>query len=194
MQRRAPAHAQGDPGLPIPEFYGADRLVLLIQDPSHIFAYWELSGPALDHARQALGEPGTPVLLVHGAGGCEQREVDLAGGNYYLSVAPGGTYRAELALRGSTGALCCIVASNEVAMPRAAPSERLDEEWMAVDETFSELLVMAGLPANAGSSATLARDRAMRSRLWQETGVTPFSSGHLGSSPTSSFNIHLTKP
>ena len=67
------------------------------QDPHHIFAYWELSDKALEAARIELGEEGFPVLVIYGPHGPEQRDIDLLGGNYYLSVAPSSTYRASLA-------------------------------------------------------------------------------------------------
>jgi hypothetical protein len=175
-------HEHGDPGLPIPDYYGHDRLVLLVQDPQHLFAYWELSGDSLDRARRQLSGKADPVLILLRDDGSEQRDIDLSGGNYYLAVAPDQTYRAELALRGEDGRLVRIVASNEVHMPRALPSVNNDEEWMAVDETFSELLVMAGLPGKAGSSMTISREQAMRARLWHEVDVNPLSSGALVSS------------
>jgi len=183
-----PAQEGPDPGLPIPAHYGQDRLVLMAQDPHHLFAYWELSGEALAEARGRLGEDGTAVLLVHSGEGVEQREVDLLGGNYYLSVAPGARYRGELALRGSDGRLVPVAASSEVTTPAAGPSDRVDEEWMAVDETFDELLLAAGLPGSGGSSATMA-DQRVRARLWNEAvagpGLPPGSSEHLAGLPSS---------
>nr|MBA3685609.1 DUF4912 domain-containing protein [Planctomycetota bacterium] len=88
-----------DPGLPIPDRYGRDRLVLMVQDPFHVFAYWEVSADTLARARAAAGANYTTVLLLDTGNGVESREVDLAGGNYYLSVAPSGSYVAKLALR-----------------------------------------------------------------------------------------------
>ena len=185
----APAPQDGpDPGLPIPEQYGHDRLVLMPQDPHHLFAYWELAGTALNAAREQLGEAGSLVLLIRSGDGVEQREVDLVGGNYYLTVAPGGSYQGELALRGSDGRLIPVIASATVQTPLAGPSDRIDEEWMAVDETFDELLVAAGLPGGSGSSASMAEQR-LRARLWSESaagpGLPPGSSEQLSGLPSS---------
>lgn len=176
---RSDGPQEADPGLPIPDSYGEDRLVLMVQDPNHLFAYWELTGGALDQAREQLGENGAPVLVLYGDDNTEQRDIDLAGGNYYLAVAPNTAYRADLAIRGSDGRLVVVVASSEVTTPAAGPSERLDEEWMAVDETFSELLSRAGLPGAAGSSADLVASSELQARLWQVTNVTPVSSAEL---------------
>ncbi len=177
----APIHPHGDPGLPIPPHYGDDRLVMLVQDPQHLFAYWEISDACLARARAYLGHDGTPVLVLHAHGGVEQREVDLRGGNYYITVAPGQRYHAELALRGPDGTLAMLIKSNPVETPRLGPSDRYDEEWMSIDETFNELLVRAGL-ADQPSSAALLRDRHMTNHLWQRVGAVNPWSGTLPSS------------
>lgn len=174
-----------EPGLPIPEHYGSDHLTLMAQDPHHLFAYWELSGPALERARGELGEAGALVLVVRSDAGVEQREVDLLGGNYYLVVAPDRIYHGELALRATDGRLVPVVAARPVATPPAGPSSRVDEEWMAVDETFEELLVEAGLPGAGGSSMTVQEQR-LRARLWQEhAAVGPGSSEQVPGLPSS---------
>lgn len=154
----APAPQRGpDPGLPIPDSYGHDRLVLLVQDPHHIFAYWEVSPTTYAKVAAAAGHGAATVLVLHTSSGAEQREVDLRGGNYYLAVAPGATYRAEIALRSKDGKLHTLAISNFVETPAAGPSSRTDATWMEVDETFHELLALAGLPGpDAGSLARLS--------------------------------------
>jgi hypothetical protein len=154
---RPPALHQGpDPGLPIPESYGLDRLVLLVQDPHHIFAYWEVTATTYAQVATQAGPGATTVLLLHTPSGVEQREIDLRGGNYYLSVAPGATYRAEVALRGRNGKLYALAISNFVQTPAAGPSQRTDTTWMEVDETFHELLALAGIQGqDTGSLARL---------------------------------------
>jgi hypothetical protein len=139
-------------GLPVPDSYGRDRVVLLVQDPSHVFAYWEVTPATLDRVRAEAGHNAAAVLVLHGPGGAEQREVDLAGGNYYLAVAPGSTYTAELCLRAQDGRLIRIAASGRIDTPAAGPSWRTDEVWMEVDENFQDLLALAGVPGSIGSS------------------------------------------
>ncbi len=158
--------------LPIPPDYGHDRLVLMVQDPHHLFAYWEITAETLDRVLRESGS-GTPVLVIEGSSGTEQREVDLRGGNYYLTVAPRGTYRAGLALRGSDGRLHVFASSNQVATPPADVSERTDEQWMGVEETFHELLARSGLPGGGAggsgspSSAALAGDQRIGAWAWK---------------------------
>jgi hypothetical protein len=166
IRAAAPAPAVGpNPGLPIPESYGLDRLVLLAQDPLHIFAYWEISPLAYAKAAAEAGPGAAAVLLLHTATGVEQREVDLHGGNYYLSVAPGGTYRAELALRARSGRLITLARSNFVQTPAAGPSTRTDATWMEVDETFHELLALAGLPGPDASSLSRLNARTLDAKI-----------------------------
>lgn len=161
-----------DPGLPIPESYGVDRLVLLVQDPHHIFAYWEISPGTYSRVATVAGFGAAQVLILHTPSGPEQREIDLRGGNYYLSVAPGSTYRAEIALRSKDGKLHQLAVSNFVQTPAAGPSPRTDATWMEVDETFHELLAMAGLPGQdpVGSLARL-KARTLDARVLGERTV-----------------------
>jgi len=149
----APVRRDGpDPGLPIPDRYGRDRLVLMVQDPFHVFAYWEVTPETAAGAQAAAGPHAATVLLIETPNGQESREVDLAGGNYYLAVAPATAYAAQLAVRDAQGRLHVLARSNRVTTPAANVSTRQDEAWMTVDETFGELLDLAGLPGQSGSS------------------------------------------
>lgn len=192
MVHQAPkaAPAKGpNPGLPVPDHYGRDRLVLMMQDPHHLFAYWELTPAALDRARSAAGGAGTPVLAISAGGTTEFREVDLRGGNYYLAVAPNRDYTAELALRDPQGRLHVLARSNKVMMPAPGVSSRVDEQWMGIDETFHELLELAGLPGGTGSgagSAARLSDQRQAAWNWQKGGVSTLSSASLSSSALSS--------
>ncbi|MEK7411878.1 MAG: DUF4912 domain-containing protein [Planctomycetota bacterium] len=147
--------APAEHGLPIPDSYGRDRLVLMVQDPSHVFAYWEVTSTTLDRVRSAANHTGSPVLVI----GSEQREVDLRGGNYYLTVTPGMDYTAELSWRDITGHLHLIARSNTIRTPAAGPSARTDEAWMDVNERFIDLMNLAGLPGSAESSSARFRNR-----------------------------------
>ena len=169
-----PAPQRGpDPGLPIPDSYGLDRLVLLMQDPHHIFAYWEISPGTFSRVSTSAGTGSAHVLILHTPSGPEQREVDLRGGNYYLSVAPGSTYRAEIALRGKDGQLHQLAVSNFVQTPAVGPSTRTEATWMEVDETFHDLLTLAGLPGQdpVGSLARL-HARTLDSRILNDDAAT----------------------
>jgi hypothetical protein len=173
----------GDPGLPIPDQYGVDKVSLLVQDPTHLYAWWEFTGSGLAAARAALGEDGTPVLVVYGPNGPEQREIDLAGCSYWLTVTPQTDYRVDIALRDRNGNLQVLASSSPVSTPSAGISENLDEEWMAVDVTFQELVERAGLEDGQFSSVDRFRSTELMTRLWTETKVTPMFSGSIFGPP-----------
>jgi hypothetical protein len=172
-----------DPGLPVPPRYGHDRLVLMVQDPQHIFAYWEISGETLSQVQARISGQAMPVLIVHTGSGHEFREVDLRGGNYYLAVAPAGQYEAELALRDAHGQLHPLARSNKVATPAPSVSSRVDEQWMGIDENFHELLELAGLPGQPHpvSSASRLADQRLTAWNWERVA----GLGSIGSSPSS---------
>lgn len=187
-----PVPAKGpNPGLPVPDRYGRDRLVLMVQDPHHLFAYWELTPETLERVRAAAGGGGTPVLAISVGGSTEFREVDLRGGNYYLAVAPDRAYTAELALRDPQGRLHVLARSNQASTPAPGVSARIDEQWMGVDETFHELLELAGLPGRPGGSSgmsSVARlsDQRLAAWSWQKGHVSTLSSTSLSSASLSS--------
>ena len=41
-----------DPGLPLPEHYNHNRLQLMVQDPHHLHAYWEVDPGQVDRLQQ----------------------------------------------------------------------------------------------------------------------------------------------
>ena len=178
-----------NPGLPVPEHYGNDRLVLMVQDPHHVFAYWEVQPETVARVSTQAQTGATAVLAIHAGGNTEFRDVDLRGGNYYLAVSPDQDYEAELALRDRHGKLHILARSNKVHTPAPNISSRIDEQWMGVDETFHELLELAGLPGHlrgaAGSVARLADQRRL-AWSWQHSGVTSLSSSVLSSHSLSS--------
>ncbi len=192
----APAPIVGpDPGLPVPDHYGHDRLVLMVQDPHHVFAYWELLPDTVARVANLAQGSASAVLAIRVGEHTEFREVDLRGGNYYLAVSPDQDYEAELALRDRNGKLHLLARSNKVHTPAPTISSRVDEQWMGVDETFHELLELAGLPGQlhgAGSAARLA-DQRLVAWSWQHSGVTSLSSGGLSSHALSSTS-RLTQP
>ena len=97
-----------DPGLPLPEHYNHNRLQLMVQDPHHLHAYWEVDPGQVDRLQQHVG--GHLVLVVFsGENQQEIRRVDVTSGGYYLAVAGGRTYSAELALQDTTGRLVSLL-------------------------------------------------------------------------------------
>jgi len=163
----SPAVAPAGPaaGLPIPERYGRTVCRLLVQDPYHLYAYWEVTDEDLAEARANLDASARPVLIVRGPEGEEVRQVDLDAGNYYLSVVPDAAFRVLLAL--SDGERLHVLASpDEVRTPRPSVSARGDAAWLG---RHGERMV--SVPAPLGASEGLHR----RGEHWERVGGLPSS-------------------
>ena len=156
-----------DRGLPIPEHYGMDRLVMLMRDPHWLFAYWELKGGVLERlrfqhsaeiidnsrwvlrvktvqtgARAGGGERGTTQYMV---------DVDIRVGQWYLKVSPNTTFCVDMGFINQQGDFTLVVQGNEIHTPRAGVSDVVDERWMILRDDLEKLLAAGG----AASPATL---------------------------------------
>jgi len=174
-----------DMGPPLPQQYGADRLVLLVRDPHWSYAWWELTEPALDSARQSLQERGQLVLRFYDVSAIEWNgnnhhssfdiELQEQAGNWYVEIArPGADFVAEVGLRGRDGRFIPLARSNVVAMPRDSMSPITDENWMIVEEEYRRMFELSGgRSIGLGSGEIL---RALEERQRRELSVGGVSS------------------
>jgi hypothetical protein len=175
-----PAPAPPPVGLPIPNQYGTTRLVLMVQDPHRLFAYWMVNDAQLADVQQAYQQGCHPVLLLMSNGGIEQREIELRSGNAYLAVVPKCSYKAALALRDVDGELHHLISSNRITMP----SDSIGPESVATEtdphDQFHELYELAAMRTrvSTGSSSDRLEDRD--SGRTRPAGILP-----LGTSSTS---------
>jgi hypothetical protein len=82
----------------LPESYGENRLVLLVQEPVVLFAYWELSDAHWRSIRE-YGNGPYLRLLETGSEPAPQHEILLpspVGGWYFRGLTPGGSYRVQI--------------------------------------------------------------------------------------------------
>ncbi len=131
----------------LPKGYGLDRLTLMVRDPHWLYCYWELSPVVYSEARAEFSGPSWTVLRVHLL---DEADAIVDGWEYgvgpdstswYVNTArPGARFRAELGLRDAGGQYRRLVASNTVAAPHDAPSERWDEEWVGLSRESWEKL------------------------------------------------------
>jgi hypothetical protein len=144
-------------GLPIPNHYGTNRVVLMVQSPHRLFAYWMVDAAQLADALNSHQLEGHPVLLLMSNGGIEQREIELHSGNAYLSAVPKCSYRAALAIRDINGAIHHLVTSNHVTMPSDSysPEEETAEE--NYQNPFHELFELAAMRVRAQSNSSSGR-------------------------------------
>jgi len=101
-----------DRGEPLPQSYAENRIVAMVRDPEHLFAYWDV-----DTAVRVAASP--VVLRVHCLS--EKRSHDIVSGlaaeSWYLDVIPNRTYQLELFERLDNGELHLLASSEEVTTP-----------------------------------------------------------------------------
>jgi len=130
----------------LPERYGRTELVLMVVDPLHLFAYWEVTPERLQEAQDALGAEMDgaravmrfyDISLIHfdGANAHHTFDIDVgleASGWYVPLWTAEKSYCADLGFVARTGRFHAIVRSNIIHTPREGPSPRTDERWMCV--------------------------------------------------------------
>ncbi|MGD8912726.1 MAG: DUF4912 domain-containing protein [Candidatus Thiodiazotropha sp.] len=115
----------------------APRLTLSAVHPWRIHAYWHITSTMMKQALEATKAPHALVIrfsdLTPGQISETSEEatfdivVDGLDNNWYIDVwQPGKRYVAELGLRGADNTLHPFVRSNEIQVPRAEPSPRLE--------------------------------------------------------------------
>ncbi len=130
----------------IPDKYGRTELVLMVVDPLHLFAYWEVTPESLREAQNALGAEMDgaravmrfyDVSLIHFDGANAHHTFDIDVGlearGWYVPVwTAEKSYCADLGFVARTGRFHAIARSNVIHTPRAGVSARTDERWMRV--------------------------------------------------------------
>ena len=101
-----------DRGEPLPQSYAENRLVAMIRDPEHVFAYWDVESDV-----RVAGGP--VVVRTHclSEGQFYDTEPGVETNNWYLCVASNRTYRLELYERLHSGELRLLASSGEVTTP-----------------------------------------------------------------------------
>ncbi|HJQ70354.1 MAG TPA: DUF4912 domain-containing protein [Blastocatellia bacterium] len=122
-----------DVGLPIPEGYELDIIRAMIQDPFHVFIYWEVREESL----KALTRYFTPgevetfqvVLRLFETEGRNQAFFNVSHtGRYWMMVFPDREYEFEIGVRSPVHGYIPLVRSNRVRTPRGTVSPERDEE------------------------------------------------------------------
>lgn len=107
----------------LPPGYNENTLLLLVQSPTVLYAYWDLSGGLKD----ALNRQENKLLIrlyVGGQGPCGTWDIDIAGKSFYFyDVKPGLTYYCEIGTFGLGDRFYPHLRSNPVTTPHDRPSE-----------------------------------------------------------------------
>lgn len=150
----------------IPTGYGDDRIVLMVKDPSWLFAYWEIQAGTERAARAQLLPHEvaglSSILRVYDVTGVDfptqpahrAFDISLSGlaTNWYIPTdAPSRSFVVDLGLLANTGRFLLLARSNQVTTPRFGPSDVIDEAWMTTDEAYWKLV---GASAGIGIGAS----------------------------------------
>ena len=130
----------------IPDHYGRTELVLMVVEPFHLFAYWEVTPESLRQAQDALGAEMDgaravirlyDISLIHFDGTNAHHTFDIDIGlearGWYIPVwTAEKSYCADLGFVARTGRFHAIARSNVVHTPRSSLSHRTEGPWMRV--------------------------------------------------------------
>lgn len=142
-----PAEPIVDTGLPIPSSYDVDIMRLLVQDPFHLYAYWQLKDNPFDRlnrlfpAREHDGFH-TVVKLIDETNNIAVYFDAAFGRNYWFTVFPDRTYKVELGVRSPRFGYIRLMSSNTVTTPRGTISNEVapEPEYRIAAEEFVQVL------------------------------------------------------
>lgn len=138
----------------LPHNYGVDRMVLLARDPHWLFAYWEITATKQEEFAGTYGTKAWlsthPVLRIYdvtgitfnGNNALKYFDYYLEGkiDNWHIEVGePDHSFCVDLGRMFPDGRFITLLRSNIVTTPRASLSDRLDEEWMWIEELYQSV-------------------------------------------------------
>jgi hypothetical protein len=143
-----------DKGLPIPSDYDIDAIRALVQDPFHIWVYWEMRegvfGGLLKIFPPAVADSFQPVLKITELTLGHTAFIDIEKkGDYWLNVFPDRRYRIEVGLRSPQRGYIRVLESDEVRTPRGTISMVVAEEpeYKISNQEFVDTLRNSGFDA-----------------------------------------------
>lgn len=143
-----------------PGRYEQTRFTALIRDPYWIYSYWDIAATHQNALREQYGlaEPNDYIIRVHDI--TEERKktalydlpVNIQAREWYIHVGmPNRMFMLELGAL-VNGNFILIARSNQVKTPRDSLSEKIDPDWMLVDDLQCKLYGQIGLsgPSSPG--------------------------------------------
>jgi hypothetical protein len=152
----------------IPWGYGRDRITGMAVDPNRLYLYWELTDPAIERARQALGagaKDGWVNLRIYDVTGrifdgtnahtYFDIKVDRSDRQWFVHVGkPASTHIAEIGLKSLEGYFVKVVRSARIDFPRFEPSPDGTVEWLTVRTATGPVDPAAPSPGTSGEPGT----------------------------------------
>ena len=149
-----PAEPIIDTGLPIPSHYDLDLMRLLVQDPFHLYVYWQFKDSPHERLTRLFpkGDFHTVLKLIDETTNIAVFFDAAFGRNYWFSVFPDRTYQVELGVRSPQMGYIKLLSSNTVTTPRGTVSDQEDVEpgyQISADEYVQVLRESHLVPARA---------------------------------------------
>ena len=148
----------------LPALPRENRARLLMQTPTRVYFYWGLKNNPYQILQRAFGDNRgsyTLVLkLINETRDTEEIHPVDAEGNWWFSVEPDCTYRAEIGFYAPNRPYFRALYSNTVTTPRKSPSPRVatDADWRVSADAFATVLDNAGFQQDAFETALAGDD------------------------------------
>ena len=148
----------------LPALPRENRARLLMQTPTRVYFYWGLKNNPYQILHRAFGDNRgsyTLVLkLINVTRDTEEMHPVDAEGNWWFSVDPDCTYRAEIGFYAPNRPYFRALYSNTVTTPRKSPSPRVatEADWRVSANAFSTVLDNAGFQQDAYEVALAGDD------------------------------------
>ena len=146
-----------DKGLEIPDSYDVDTIRAMLQDPFHIWVYWNVRPQVFDKLKavfpQHIAESFSPVLKVTELTFNDVKFINiLESGDYWLSVLPDKHYHIEVGMLSSERGYIRLLEADEITTPRGTISTNIDPEpeYKIAGQDFADNLRASGFAAFAG--------------------------------------------
>ncbi len=150
--QKLPPGVHVDLGPSLPAFYEINRLVLMVQDPFHVFAYWEITESLKGHVLSRLPEEDRPglqlVLDWCQLEGGQRTTFDLGTVTcWWLETNPGFHYQARLCFYSELYGTMALLESNIVETPKYSiePSDSLAAEDQDATNWLNHLLELTSV-------------------------------------------------
>lgn len=148
----------------LPELERENRARLLMQTPNRLYFYWSIkNNPYQTLQKTFQGDTGNYQLvakIVNQKNEYEQIFPVETEGNWWFSVEPNASYRAEVGFFAVNRPYIRIIFSNVLETPRKSPSPRVatDADFAVTAQEFSEVLDIAGFKQDAFEVALIGDD------------------------------------
>jgi len=144
----------------LPQHYDSTRIVLLVQKPGYLYAYWEVREDDLAAARARIGRTDARLVMrAHNLTEGHHTDIEVhcpVGDWFFQSEWTGAEVRVDIGLKGPDGRFIVLASSNVVGVPTGKPSDRVDPEWAIQESEFEAIYALSG-GLHQGDSAQLQR-------------------------------------